>query len=280
MKRFLLDLLKVPEHPQPPPGDDAALITFRASRRHLTYRLILWVPGQISALIGIVVSLVFLGWIEGPSSLAGAEIAVETMDRVVGRISERILRTDTFSPDAAMIFNAIEALAIFFFLVQLLSSAWLIKLSWELTWYMVGDQSLRIREGLWKLREQTMTLANIQNMMVRQNPLQRLLGIADLEIHTAGGGSGKEDSGKESHLHIGRLRGLDDAEALRDRLRARLVQVRGAGLGDHEDHDDHEDSDHLEARIDHADPRLDAARALLHEARALRAALAPDQPTR
>ena len=39
-----------------------------------------------------------------------------------------------------------------------------------------------------KVREMTVTFANIQNAPVNQGPIQRALGIADLQVETAGGG--------------------------------------------------------------------------------------------
>ena len=48
----------------------------------------------------------------------------------------------------------------------------LVRLDYELRWYIVTDRSLRIREGVTSLRESTMTFANIQHIAVRQGPLQ------------------------------------------------------------------------------------------------------------
>ena len=38
--------------------------------------------------------------------------------------------------------------------------------------------------------ETTITFENIQNVTVQQGPLQRLFGIADVRVDTAGGGGG------------------------------------------------------------------------------------------
>ena len=134
-------------------------------------------------------------------------------------------------PDIILFF---EALAIATFVAQLVFTGLLLKLSWELRWYMVGERSLRIRHGLWKVREQTMTIANIQNMIVRQGPVMRAFGFSDLEVHTAGGGSGlssgEDPTQAKDSFHVGRLRGLHDASALRDKIRARLQAVHGAGV--------------------------------------------------
>jgi hypothetical protein len=101
---------------------------------------------------------------------------------------------------------------------------------------MVSDECLRIREGLFRTHERTMTVANIQNLSVRRGPLQKLLGIADLEVQTAGGGASSARHGHRqgpgADLHVGRFRGVDDAEALRDRIQAAMRRHRGSGLGD------------------------------------------------
>ena len=78
-----------------------------------------------------------------------------------------------------------------------------------------------------------MTVVNIQNMAVKRGPLQRLFGIADLEIRTASGGGSDDDD--EDSLNRGLLQGLDNAEEVRNLLLASLRQSRDAGLGDPDD---------------------------------------------
>ncbi len=63
------------------------------------------------------------------------------------------------------------------------------RLDVELHWYIVTDRSLRIRTGLVRLQETTMSFANLQQVEVKQGPLQRLLGLADVHVQSAGGGS-------------------------------------------------------------------------------------------
>ena len=140
---------------------------------------------------------------------------------------------------------------------------------------MVSDESLRIREGLVRVREQTMTVANIQNMRIRQGPLLRVFGLAELEVHTAGGGGKATDDDKSAsrNLHVGHFRGLEDAWALRDRLRGALARHRTSGLRD----PDEDRSLPRDGRA--AEPEsglLTAAETLLAEARRLRATLRED----
>jgi hypothetical protein len=116
-----------------------------------------------------------------------------------------------------------------------------------------------------------MTVANIQNLTIRQGPLQKLLGIADLEVHTAGGKHADPGEGDETakNLHVGRFRGIANAAELRDRIRATLRRHRGSGLGG-----DAEDDE--PAAVPPTGLSLlasSAAAELLGEARALRATL-------
>jgi hypothetical protein len=62
---------------------------------------------------------------------------------------------------------------------------------------------------------------------------------------------------------------VEDAEGLRDRIRARLILHRGAGLGDADEHVEEEGSEVGPSGSELAD----AARELLAEARALRRAM-------
>ena len=118
-----------------------------------------------------------------------------------------------------------------------------------------------------------MTFSNLQNLSIRQGPLQRLFKIADLEARTAGGGSKASDEWKEAgeNLHVGFFRGVDNAEEIRDAVLARMRRVRAAGLGD-------PDEEAAEAAVDETAPVvgtddvLAAAREVLGEVRALRQA--------
>lgn len=111
-----------------------------------------------------------------------------------------------------------------------------IHLRYDTTWYVVSDRSLRIRRGIWVIHETTITFENVQNVSVRQGPLQRFCGIANVLVETAGGGS----SGAGAHggkgvsmtAHQGLIEGVDNAQQIRDLLLSRLRQSRTTGLGD------------------------------------------------
>lgn len=267
MKSRLLSFFRVAERPDPPPGSGSSLSTFRASRRALQLSFAAWIPKQISNLLGIVVALIFFGIVDVPF------IEFTWWDGILGFFDE-LAEEGGWLLHPRWVFTGLEIATILFFIVQAIVSGVLLKLSWDLRWYMVGDESLRIREGLFMLREQTITIANIQNMSVRQGPLQKLFGIADLEVQTAGGGSSAKSKGDSPFrpLHVARFRGVDDADGLRDRIRARLIRHRGAGLGDADENDEHNEEPEAESRS--SDSELaDAARELLGEARALRRAM-------
>ena len=199
LKRLLLRLFRIDERPEPPPGSPDSLRVFRASPKFFRYSLVTWGLGQGGALIGLIVSTFGFEFIEfGPWN----------------RFAQ-----------------AAGPLLIVLYVVQLAGSFVVLRLGYEMRWYMVSDRALRIRYGVFSLREQTMTVVNIQNMAVKRGPLQRLFGIADLEIRTASGGSDDD----EDSLSRGLLQGLDDAEEVRDLLLAALRRSRGAGLGDPDD---------------------------------------------
>jgi uncharacterized membrane protein YdbT with pleckstrin-like domain len=107
-------------------------------------------------------------------------------------------------------------------------------------------------------------LANVQNIAIRQGPLQRALGIADVEVKTAGGGGSQSDmerkkSGAEP-MHVAYFRGVDNAEEIRDLVREGARVQRNTGLGDPDEQETAPDA-------------RSAVEELLREARALRAAV-------
>ena len=99
---------------------------------------------------------------------------------MMGRMTRALERV----PQAFM-FRA-PSLIIGIVIVQRLFALALVRLDFEKRWYLVTNRSLRVREGVVKLREMTITFANIQNISISQGPIQRLLGIADLRVDTAG----------------------------------------------------------------------------------------------
>jgi membrane protein YdbS with pleckstrin-like domain len=144
------------------------------------------------------------------------------------------------------------------------------RLDYELRWYMVTDRSLRLRHGVWKVSESTMSFANVQQVTVTQGPIQRLLGLADLKVQSAGGGSvppGSKHAGDD--MHVGWFRHVTNAPEIRDLILERLRRFRESGIGDPDD---------ASGLAPETSPvvkgaALEAARELLAEARAWRTRL-------
>jgi uncharacterized membrane protein YdbT with pleckstrin-like domain len=111
----------------------------------------------------------------------------------------------------------------------------LVRLDYDMRYYVVTDRSLRIREGALVIRESTFTFANVQNVSVEQGPIARMLGIASVRIETAGGGGGTKEAQQGFGGHRGVLAGIDNANEVRDQILHLLKAYRDAGLGDRED---------------------------------------------
>lgn len=240
-REWLLRALRVPAEPQAPDG--TMIRVFRAAPPFYRYKLVLWGLAQVGAIIGLV------------SGLVGISHLLAVVDH----------------PLAVFLLRAGEAFAWIAFLVQLPFSLALLRLDFDMRWYMLSDRSLRIREGIVTVREKTMTFANIQQISIRENPLQRMLGIADVQVRTAGGGGaggsgGKGEAGEAMHEAF--FRGVDNAEEIRGAIQQRVRVHRDAGLGD---------PDEPEPRFEtqRQPGALAAARELLDEVRRLRGALMP-----
>jgi len=109
-----------------------------------------------------------------------------------------------------------------------------IHLRYDTTWYVMTSRSLRIRRGIWVIHETTITFENVQNVVVKQGPLQRLFGIADVLVETAGGGGAHAEAqgGGATAGHRGLIEGVANAPQIRDLLMKQLRRSRSAGLGD------------------------------------------------
>lgn len=236
-------VLRIPGDPEPPPGDEAHTQRFRAAPNYYRYLIAVW--GLKTAALLVVLLTMEIG----------------PLVAVFGtRLHEKHL------PTALLL--GLPQLVILFFLVGPLFSGLLVRLDFEKRWYLVTDRSLRLREGILNVREMTITFANIQNISISQGPLQRLLGIADLRIDTAGGASPsrKGHKGKTESLHTAFFRGVDNANAIRELVQKRLRELKDSGLGDHEE------LKKPPARS--SDDLLTALRAVAAEASALRQAAA------
>lgn len=78
-----------------------------------------------------------------------------------------------------------------------------IHLRYDTTWYVLSPSSIRLRNGIWTIRETTFTFENVQNVEITQGPIERWFGFANLKVETAGGRHGahaaRADSGRFEH---------------------------------------------------------------------------------
>lgn len=249
VKARVLQWLRIPHEPAAPPGDTDLRI-FRAAPNYFRYRLIVWALRQLAGLLAIGAYLLF-----GPQFIP--EFGPDRLQ--VGPVP-------LTRPMVIAVFNFFEFVGLGLYALQAIASGLILRLDYEQRWYLVSNRSLRIREGLVRLQERTMTFANVQHVAIRENPLQRLLGIADVEVRSAGGGQrgeSNEHSDKQD-LHVAYFSGVDDPAAIRDVIRERLRADAGAGLGDPDDAPSPAPAADL----------LGAARTLREEARLLKAAVA------
>ncbi len=228
----LLQWLKVPPMPQAPDGSPESIQVFRAGKNYYRWRVLIWGLTHLAVVAGLVAAIIAFNLSLRKAPPKGQTIAL-----------------------------VIETLVVFAMSLYLPFTFFLQRLDYRMRWYIVTDRSLRIRSGVWSVEEQTMTFANIQDLAVTAGPLQGFLGLADVEVRSAGGGKVRSKEGGLMPSHVARFAGVDNAEALRDLILARLRHYRDTGLGDPDaaPHPSHS-------------PQM-AAEMVLAEARALRASL-------
>ena len=113
--------------------------------------------------------------------------------------------------------------------VKLVAGFFMARLDARRRWYILGERTLTIREGIWTVREMTFTYANIQDIRLGAGILSRACGIAHLTVETAGGGGGARQGSRPGlQMHRAVLAGLADAPRVRDLLleRQRLSRLR------------------------------------------------------
>ena len=259
-KTLALRLAKVPPEPHAPAGSPGSIRVFQAAPNYWKYLLVMWGLRHIVGAIAIFFLLSMTATWESASR-------TESGDTAAAAKPNRSPIDAVWGGRLAGAIHSLELLGLGFFLLQMPVSLAAARLNYEMRWYIVTDRSLRIREGIFRVREMTLTYANVQNISIRQGPLQRLLGIADVVVRTAGGGGATDGHGHQSEgtgggMHAGTLRAVDNAEQVRDLILDRLRRLRDAGLGDPDDRHHAAASDAVSLRA--------AAQELLAEARALR----------
>jgi hypothetical protein len=214
LRRRILGWLRVDLEPHLPPGSEGGCEVFRAGLAYLRYRQLAWFLRQAGTLAGILAAFFFL--------------------RMLGA-GETPARLRSFAAIYGPGMLVLEIVGITSFLAQLPFTWLAIRWDYDCRWYLLSERCLRVQEGILTLKEQTFTLANIQDIQVKQNPLQRFFGLWDVEVRTAGGGeepSAEAAGGHEPSLHTAVLRGVEDGAGIRDRLLARMARYGDAGLGE------------------------------------------------
>lgn len=279
-RRTLLHFLRVPPEPHPPAGSPGSLRVFRAGINQYRLQRALWILRQVAVVIGLGVGfLVIHGLLSGGPVI----FAVIPAPRWWVTHHSDLERWHVYGW-----FLLAKTVGILLTVAGALYTYTVMRLGYEMHWYMVTDRSLRIREGVTRVREMTLSFANIQQITVRQGPLQRLLGLADVVITTAGGGAttGRphQAGALQEPCHVGVLRSIDDAGAVRDLMLERLRLLKSSGLGDPDD-----SQDDLSAHPDEKGPSgdrkepvkatdgdvLEAAHEVLAAVRALRDSVDP-----
>lgn len=272
---MVLRWMKAPHEPEPPLGAPGSVRVFRAGRNHYRLKVLRWALGQFGAVIGIGFSLFFLAATEvgieqvrraaasptpappgsavaapSTSPAAGAEATAEaggaappprsrsraerrqSLERAMANLVARM------PPYLLPFVEALEVGGLLVLIAQMFVTFAIVRLEFEQHWYIVTDRSLRIRTGIIRLQESTMSFANVQQVEIQQGPVQRFLGLADICVRSAGGGdpvSGGQGHGREPSLHMGVFEGVANAVQIRDLILERLKRFREAGLGDPED---------------------------------------------
>jgi len=193
----LLRWARVPPEPHVPEGSRDSVRVFRAGQNY--YKLLL-----VKAAVGYLGPLVALIVITAAAAAPSIASAVRT------------------------VWVTLDMLAWAVLLASMVVTFLIVRLNYEMRWYIVTDRSLRIRSGIIAVKEITMTFANIQDIRVTANPLERLLGLANVVVHSAGGGGEGGVLG-----HVGKFEGVDNANAIRDLMVDRLRTYRDSGLGEH-----------------------------------------------
>ncbi len=193
MWRAVVDWLMVPPAPTLPATDGEEPRVFHPSPGYLSYlKLWFWI------IIALIDGLIVLIW--------------------VGLLIDHRQVAIIMTPFFALAVIAPTALAYL-----------TLHLAIDATWYVMNERAVRIRRGVWTISESTITFENVQNVSVQSGPVQRMFGIQNVVIETAGGSASAGQTGAASQ---GRLVGVAQAEQIRDFIMGRVRASKSSGLGD------------------------------------------------
>ena len=107
-----------------------------------------------------------------------------------------------------------------------------LHLKYDTMWYVMSERSLRCRRGIWIILEHTITFENVQNVHVRQGPIQQLFGISTIVVETAGASEGEANVHAVGNKAV--MEGISNPAEIRRQIMDRVRASRGAGLGEEE----------------------------------------------
>lgn len=199
---FLIKWFRVPEQaPTLPTAEGEEVVSFRPSEAYLRYLKFLFWIGLL--LVDIVLTIL---WIVATVALVASGLWFLAIPLAPIAIALIVL------PDVVAYVG--------------------IHLRYDTTWYVLTQRSLRVRHGIWIIRELTLTFENVQNVRLVQGPVQRHFGIASVLVETAGGGAATGKGEGQAIGHHASIDGITNAEEIRDLILSRVRASRSAGLGD------------------------------------------------
>jgi putative membrane protein len=116
-------------------------------------------------------------------------------------------------------------------------------LSWRATTYEVSGGAFRLRQGVLQKNERTIPLGHVQSVDTVQGPVQRLFGVLEVRIETAGGGTNEPDASlaaldraaattlRRAVEDTGPVAGLEDVPIVVRRLSTGQLLLAGATSG-------------------------------------------------
>ena len=206
MMGLLRRLLRLPEgNPPLPAGDPASVQVWNPGPAYFRYRLLLFCAAGLP-------SMLMLLAVAGGGMLAAAAAALDDGAPVfVAAIPATIGGVISLNVLLSMAFGVFR-----------------IRLEQDMLRYTLTDEAIRLRRGVVGIEEVTLSFANIQNVKLQQGMVQRIFGVADLVVETAGGGGGV--GAGDLSGHVGLIVGVSDPEALRELIVSRARQHKGDGL--------------------------------------------------
>lgn len=214
--RQALSALQAAMQPPTPIRGAEALQLLRPSRRAHLWHWAKWAGAQLSALAGLILVLSAFDLTEWlPRNLQFIRFLTQWDDY-----------SDYLPPEWQWVGLT---LTLGGFLTQFGLTLITVWLEWRTIAYLVTDQGVQLRHGLWTVNETSLRFANIQQVVFKQGLIQRVLRLADVVVSTAGQRASGDDE-DEQRKKRGLLRDLDAAQArsLIDAIRERLPLASGA----------------------------------------------------